>query len=88
MDFKMPILNGYDATKEIKKFRPELPIIAQTAYAMEGDKEKAKKAGCDEYITKPLNPDILISLIKKYRILPLASVLLNIIKILQNQKKY
>ena len=66
MDIKMPDLNGYEATKRIKKFRPELPIIAQTAYALYGDDIKAKKAGCDEYITKPVNKKELFELISKY----------------------
>ncbi len=66
MDIKMPDLNGYEATKLIKKFRSELPIIAQTAYALYGDDIKAKKAGCDEYITKPVNKKELFELIDKY----------------------
>jgi len=66
MDIKMPDLNGYEATKLIKKFRPELPIIAQTAYALYGDDIKAKEAGCDEYITKPIRKKELFELIDKY----------------------
>ena len=54
MDIKMPLLNGYEATKIIKKNRPELPIIAQTAYAMISDKLEADKAGCDGYLSKPI----------------------------------
>ena len=54
MDIKMPLLNGYEATKRIKKNRPELPIIAQTAYAMISDKLEADKAGCDGYLSKPI----------------------------------
>ena len=50
----MPLLNGYEATKRIKKNRPELPIIAQTAYAMISDKLEADKAGCDGYLSKPI----------------------------------
>jgi signal transduction histidine kinase/ActR/RegA family two-component response regulator len=66
MDIKMPVVNGYDATREIKKHRPDLPIIAQTAYALYGDQEKAFKAGCDDYITKPLIKDTLIYKINKH----------------------
>jgi PAS domain S-box-containing protein len=54
MDIKMPLLNGYEATKRIKMIRPELPIIAQTAYAMISDKLDADKAGCDGYLSKPI----------------------------------
>lgn len=66
MDIKMPVMGGYDATKAIKKIRPELPIIAQTAFAMSGDKEKALEAGCTDYIAKPISPDNLISTVSKY----------------------
>ncbi|MGZ2368796.1 ATP-binding protein [Ancylomarina sp. YFZ004] len=59
MDINMPEMNGYIATEKIKKIRPEIPIIAQTAYAIEGDKEKTLAAGCDYYISKPINKDDL-----------------------------
>ena len=65
MDLKMPVLNGLEATRKIKEFRKNLPIIGLTAYAMTGDKEKALEAGCDEYLTKPVNSGLLISMIKK-----------------------
>jgi len=54
MDIKMPLLNGYEATRRIKKIRPDLPVIAQTAYAMLSDKQDAEKAGCDGYLSKPI----------------------------------
>jgi PAS domain S-box-containing protein len=54
MDIKMPLLNGYEATKIIKRKRPDLPIIAQTAYAMISDKLEAENAGCDGYLSKPI----------------------------------
>jgi PAS domain S-box-containing protein len=54
MDIKMPLLNGYEATKIIKAKRPDLPIIAQTAYAMITDKFEAENAGCDGYLSKPI----------------------------------
>ena len=66
MDVKMPGMNGYEATKKIKKIRPELIIVAQTAYALYGDNEKAKEAGCDDYISKPIRKQKLFELIKMH----------------------
>lgn len=66
MDIKLPILNGYEATRQIKQIRPELPVIAQTAYAMKNDKEAALQAGCDDYLAKPIVKDALLSMIEKY----------------------
>ena len=66
MDINMPVLNGFEATKQIKKFRPELYIIAQTAYALMGDEEKALQAGCNDYISKPINVEELKQKINKY----------------------
>ena len=66
MDVQLPVLNGKDAMKEIKKFRPSLPIIAQTAFAMSGDKERYLQDGFDDYISKPINLQELISIISKY----------------------
>jgi len=57
MDIKMPVMNGIDATIEIKKFRKNLPIIALTAYAQIGDKKRCMDAGCDDYISKPIKKD-------------------------------
>jgi len=66
MDIKMPNVNGLEATKQIKAIRPQLPIIAQTAYAMQDDEYKALQAGCNDYISKPIDATKLISLMKKY----------------------
>ncbi|MEA3443774.1 MAG: ATP-binding protein, partial [Bacteroidota bacterium] len=60
MDIRLPKLSGYAATKEIKAMHPNLPIIAQTAYAMPGEKQKCFDAGCDDYLTKPILPNDLI----------------------------
>jgi len=66
MDIKMPNINGLEATKQIKAIRPQLPVIAQTAYAMQDDEYKALQAGCNDYISKPIDANKLIGLMKKY----------------------
>ena len=63
MDIKMPKMNGFEATKQIKQFRHQLHIIAQTAYAMTDDRVKAKDAGCDNYISKPIDKSELFTMI-------------------------
>ena len=64
MDIKMPVMDGYEATKQIREFLPGLPIIAQTAYTTELDKQKALACGCNDFISKPFKKEILISIIK------------------------
>ena len=66
MDIRMPEMSGYEATRQIRKFNKEVIIIAQTAYGLSGDREKAIEAGCNDYIAKPINKDELLSLIQKY----------------------
>jgi CheY-like chemotaxis protein len=66
MDIKMPHINGLEATRQIKTMRPQLPVIAQTAYAMQDDEYKALQAGCNDYISKPIDANKLIGLMKKY----------------------
>lgn len=66
MDLKMPVMDGYIATREIRKFNKEIPIIAQTAYALSGDSQKALDAGCNDYITKPIKKEDLIKKIDHY----------------------
>ncbi len=65
MDIKMPIMNGYEALELIKKERPELPIVAQTAYSSSEDKEKMKAAGFFDSVSKPINREILFKIIGK-----------------------
>jgi CheY-like chemotaxis protein len=71
MDIQMPHMNGYEATKLLKAQKISAPIIAQTAYAMQGDNEKCIKAGCDDYISKPIDREKLMEMIEKY--LPVKS---------------
>ena len=66
MDIRLPKLSGYVATETIKKIRPRLPIIAQTAYAMSSERQKCLEAGCDDYLSKPVKPASLLKLINKY----------------------
>jgi len=68
MDIKMPDMNGFEATKKIKSTRKALTIIAQTAYAMSVDEDNCLRAGCDDYISKPLSIDDLLNKINKYLI--------------------
>ena len=66
MDLQMPEMNGYEATQIIKEKNPRLPIIAQTAFAMSDDREKALEAGCDDYLAKPIKSKDLLSIVGKY----------------------
>lgn len=66
MDARMPAMDGYEATREIREFNNEVIIIAQTAYGLSGDREEAIEAGCDDYIAKPIKKSELHAMIKKY----------------------
>ncbi len=66
MDIKMPVMDGHEATKEIKKFRPDLPIIAQTAYALDDERETILHEGFDAYLAKPIQRKEVQTILKKY----------------------
>jgi len=66
MDIQMPDMNCYEANLQIRKFNPDLVIIAQTAFALTGDREKAMESGCTDYVSKPIRRDQLIELKEKY----------------------
>jgi PAS domain S-box-containing protein len=66
MDFSMPVMDGFESARRIKEYGPDIRIIAQTAYAFSENEDRAKQAGCDEFITKPINRDTLFALILKY----------------------
>jgi two-component system cell cycle response regulator DivK len=68
MDIQMPVVDGYEATRQINA-DPELtsiPIVAVSSFAMKGDEEKARAAGCDEYVTKPYSPIQLLRMVRGY----------------------
>ena len=66
MDIKMPNLDGLDATRIIREVSPKIPVIAVSAYAYEKDKAAAIESGCNEFLTKPISPDLLKDTINKY----------------------
>ena len=66
MDIKMPVMDGLEATALIKSDKPEVKVIALTAFNSEESRTKAKEAGCDDYLTKPICREALFSLLKKY----------------------
>jgi PAS domain S-box-containing protein len=66
MDIQMPEMDGYETTRQIRQFNKKVIIIAQTAYALMGDREKAIDAGCNDYISKPVKKDQLMALLQKY----------------------
>ena len=66
MDISLPVMDGYEATRNIRKTFQSLPIIGLSAHAMQGDDEKAKAAGCTDYVTKPVDEDLLLKKLKEY----------------------
>ncbi len=66
MDMKMPVLDGFETTLQIKKINPKIPVIAQTAYAMPDERNKCMEVGCNDYISKPISMDELLKIIRKY----------------------
>lgn len=66
MDISLPVMDGYEATRNIRKTFHSLPIIGLSAHAMQGDIERAKAAGCTDYLTKPVDEDLLLVKLKEY----------------------
>lgn len=66
MDMRMPDMDGLTASVEIKKMAPDVIIIAQTAYALAGEREKILDAGCDDYVSKPISGRQLLEMINGY----------------------
>lgn len=66
MDLNMPGLNGFEATKMIKALRPNVPVIAQSAYVMAGEELDSINAGCDEFLSKPVRLNDLFAMLERY----------------------
>jgi CheY-like chemotaxis protein len=66
MDISLPVMDGYEATLKIREKFQSLPIIGLSAHAMQGDDEKAKAAGCNDYLTKPVDEEQLLRKLKEY----------------------
>ncbi len=66
MDLKMPVMSGYEATREVRKLNKDVIIIAQTAYALSGDRQRAIEAGCNDYLSKPFTVNEVFDLLGKY----------------------
>ncbi len=66
MDIQMPEMNGLEATRRIRETNKDIVIVAQTAFGMSGDREKAIDAGCNDYISKPLKKEEVQAILTKY----------------------
>lgn len=68
MDLSLPVIDGWEATRRIKAdpSTASIPVIALTAHAMSGDEEKAKAAGCDDFLTKPVDEDLLFAALRRW----------------------
>lgn len=66
MDIRMPIMDGLEATTEIRKIEPDIPIVALTANAFDSDRERALAAGCNDFIAKPIRKSDLLELVQKW----------------------
>ncbi|OYT17110.1 MAG: hypothetical protein B7C24_04325 [Bacteroidetes bacterium 4572_77] len=65
MDIKMPVMDGYEATQEIRKFKKDVKIIAQTAFVLQGERKKALNSGFDDFISKPIKKEVLLEIIRR-----------------------
>ena len=66
MDISLPVMDGYEATRKIRETLSSTPIIGLSAHAMAGHEQKAREAGCNDYLTKPINDQLLFDMLKRY----------------------
>ena len=66
MDISLPVMDGYEATRQIRETNQSTPIIGLSAHAMAGHEQKAREAGCNDYLTKPINDQLLFDMLKRY----------------------
>jgi len=66
MDIAMPLMDGYEATRKIREKFTEIPVIGLSSHAMNGDRERAMSAGCNDYLTKPIDEDMLRMKLREY----------------------
>ena len=68
MDIRLPLMDGLEATAKIKELIPEMPVIIQSAYAMQSTREEALESGCDDFITKPIKVETLLAILHRHLI--------------------
>jgi len=68
MDIRLPLMDGLEATAKIKELIPEMPVIIQSAYAMQSTREEAMESGCDDFITKPIKVETLLAILHRHLI--------------------
>mgnify|MGYP000111302190 FL=1 len=68
MDIRLPLMDGLEATTKIKELIPEMPVIIQSAYAMQSTREEAIESGCDDFITKPIKVETLLAILHRHLI--------------------
>ena len=66
MDMSLPIMDGYEATRKIRETHKSIPIIGLSSHAMSGHEQSAKEAGCNDYLTKPIDDELLLKKLKEY----------------------
>lgn len=66
MDISLPVMDGYEATRKIRETLKTVPIIGLSAHAMDGHEQKAIEAGCNSYLTKPIDDNLLFAMLEKY----------------------